>query len=307
MGYAEIPVVGGGGDGQALTAAIIAFTALSLYNAVELNVIIFSTFKRRRGLYFWSFLAATNGIIPHSIGFFVKNVLDSHTFGLYITLTSIGWVPMVTGQSLVLYSRLHLIFRNPFWLRMVLAMILTNAFVLHVPIIILIYGANFSHDDSWVPVYDVYEKVQVTMFCVQEFIISAIYVKTCYSFFDTENGLYGDAVCKMRRHLLLVNVIVILLDVPILALEYTGFYDLQTAYKSFVYSVKLKLEFRILNQLMDMTRVHHDTNLDRRFRNSSSAQAHDASTPGSGSQRSQIRLSKAPARAHPPRMSLSFA
>jgi len=307
MGDAGSSAIGGARDGPAATAAIIAFTALSLYNAVELNVIIFSTFKRRRGLYFWSFFAATNGIFPHSIGFFLKNVLNSHTFGLYVTLTSIGWVPMVTGQSLVLYSRLHLILRNPFWLRMVLAMILTNVFILHVPIIILIYGTYISHDKSWVLVYDIYEKVQVTMFCLQEFIISAIYVKTCYSFFDTENGLYGDAVCKMRRHLLLVNVIIILLDVPILVLEYTAFYNLQTAYKSFVYSVKLKLEFRILNQLMDMTRVQHHANIDRRFRNSSSVQIHDVPTPGSGSQRSQIRSFKAPARAHPPKMSLNFA
>jgi len=199
---------------------------------------------------------------------------------------------MVTGQSLVLYSRLHLIFRNPLWLRRVLAMILTNAFVLHVPIIILMYGSNSSADNSWAPVYDIYEKVQVTMFCLQEFIISAIYVKTCYSFFDTENSLYGDAVRKMRRHLLLVNIIVILLDVPILVLEYTGLYELQTAYKAFVYSAKLKMEFRILNQLMDMTRAQHDTKMDRRLHNSLSVQIHDPLTSGSGSQHSQIGSSK---------------
>ncbi len=90
MGYAGSPADGVGGDGPALTAGMIAFTALSLYNAVELNVIIFSSFKRRRSLYFWSFLAATNGIIPHQISFLLKNVLNSHTFGLYITLVAIG-------------------------------------------------------------------------------------------------------------------------------------------------------------------------------------------------------------------------
>jgi hypothetical protein len=280
MGYAGSPA----NDGPALSTAIVAFIALALYNAVELNVIIFSSFKRRRGLYFWSFLAATNGIIPHNIGFLLKNVLNSHTFGLYITLVSVGWVPMVTGQSLVLYSRLHLIFRNPFWLRMVLAMILTNAFVLHVPIIIIMYGSNSSADNSWAPVYDIYEKVQVTMFCLQELIISGIYIKTCYSFFDTENSLYGDAVRKMRHHLLLINVVVILLDIPILILEYTGLYDLQTAYKSFVYSVKLKMEFRILNQLVDMTRAQND--MDRPFHNSSSIQIHDG--PATGSELSQV-------------------
>jgi hypothetical protein len=280
MGYAGSPA----NDGPALSTTIVAFMALALYNAVELDVIIFSSFKRRRGLYFWSFLAATNGIIPHNIGFLLKNVLNSRTFSLYITLVSIGWVPMVTGQSLVLYSRLHLIIRNPVWLRMVLSMILINAFVLHVPIIILMYGSNSSADNSWAPVYNIYEKVQVTMFCLQELIISGIYIKTCYSFFNTENSLYGDAVRKMRYHLLLVNVVVIFLDIPILILEYTGLYDLQTAYKSFVYSVKLKLEFRILNQLIDMTGAHHD--MDRPFHNSSSVHIHDG--PAAGSELSQV-------------------
>ncbi len=93
------------------------------------------------------------------------------------------------------------------------------------------------------------------MFCLQELIISGIYIKTCYSFFDIESSLNSDTVSKMRYHLLLINVVVILLDIPILILEDTGLYDLQTAYKSFVYSVKLKMEFHILNQLVDMTRA----------------------------------------------------
>jgi hypothetical protein len=62
----------------------------------------------------------------------------------------------------------------------------------------------------------------------------------------------------MRRHLLWVNVFVILLDIPILCLEYTDYYDMQTAYKALVYSVKLKLEFRILNRLVEMTNERHN-------------------------------------------------
>ncbi|KAM5346139.1 hypothetical protein ACJ41O_009144 [Fusarium nematophilum] len=57
----------------------------------------------------------------------------------------------------------------------------------------------------------------------------------------------------MRRHLLLVNVIIIILDIPILVLEYVDLYDFQTAYKAIVYSIKLKLEFNILNRLVEMT------------------------------------------------------
>ncbi|KAG7287023.1 hypothetical protein NEMBOFW57_006523 [Staphylotrichum longicolle] len=284
MGYSGNPTTGGSDESAVIASispAMIAFLAVSFYNVIELNVIIFSSFKRRHGLYFWSFLAATNGIPPHSIGFLLKNLLGSHTFGLYITLVSIGWVPMVTGQSLVLYSRLHLILRNPVLLRMILGMIIFNAIVLHVPIIILMYGANSSAVNSWTHPYEIYEKVQVTMFCLQELIISGVYIKTCYSFFDAEKSLYGDAVRKMRRHLLVVNIVIILLDVPILVLEYADLYDLQTVYKAFVYSVKLKMEFRILNQLMDMTHKRAREDLDL-FDNSSDVRMHDRGEGVSG-------------------------
>jgi hypothetical protein len=157
---------------------------------------------------------------------------------------------------------------------MVLAMIIFNACVLHIPIIILMYGSNASPVNSWTPVYQIYERVQVTIFCLQELIISGIYIKTCYSFFDAENSIYGNAVRKMRRHLLVVNVFIILLDIPILILEYTDNYNLQTVYKALVYSLKLKMEFRILNELMDMThkRARDDGDM---FNNSSSMRIQD--------------------------------
>ncbi|KAL6850748.1 hypothetical protein ACO1O0_007873 [Amphichorda felina] len=253
MGYSGNPE-SGSSDSPAIYAAIMAFLALSLYNAVELDVIIMTLFKRQGGLYFWSFVATTNGIFPHSLGFMLKNILGSHNFGLYITLVAVGWVPMVTGQSLVLYSRLHLLFWDAFYLRLVLAMIIFNAVVLHLPIIILMYGANSSPDNSWAQPYLVYEKIQVTVFFLQELIISALYVRACFSFFDIDDSPYGNGVRRMRRHLLLVSVLVVLLDIPILALEYADVYDLQTAYKAFVYSVKLKMEFQILNKLVEMTR-----------------------------------------------------
>ncbi|WAO88933.1 Hypothetical protein NCS54_00630200 [Fusarium falciforme] len=253
MGYSENLGAGDSASREVkLSIPIAICMSISLYNVIELNALILTTFERRKSLYFWSFLAATNGIAPHTIGFLLKNVLYSDNFILYITLISVGWVMMVTGQSLVLYSRLHLIFWNQFWLRLVLAMIVTNAIILHIPIIILMYGSNSSPSNPWVHPYMVYEKIQVTMFFLQEVTISAIYIKTCSSFLGTQSALHGNSTRKMQRHLLLVNVIIILLDIPILVLEYADFYDFQTAYKAIVYSIKLKLEFNILNRLVEM-------------------------------------------------------
>lgn len=238
--------------GPSVSIPIAVCMGLSLYNVVELNVLILTTFKTRGSLYFWSFVAATNGIAPHTIGFLLKNLILSENFVLYITLISIGWVFMVTGQSLVLYSRLHLIFWNHFYLKLVLAMIIVNAVVLHLPIIILMYGSNSSEDNPWVHPYKIYEKIQVTVFFLQELIISGLYIKACSSFFGTEGLLHRKGVRRMRKHLLLVNVIIILLDIPILVLESADFYDFQTAYKALVYSIKLKLEFNLLNSLVEV-------------------------------------------------------
>ncbi|KAL6405984.1 hypothetical protein AUP68_10540 [Ilyonectria robusta] len=258
MGYSENSGAGdSAGHEIRISNPIVIFMSISMYNVIELNVLILATFKKRKSLYFWSFLAATNGIAPHSIGFLLKNILLSDNFILYITLIAVGWVLMVTGQSLVLYSRLHLILWNQFYRRLVLAMIVTNAIILHVPIIILMYGSNSSHSNPWVHPYMVYEKIQVTIFFLQELIISTIYIKTCFSFFDIQVTLHGNGVRRMRKHLLLVNVIIILLDIPILILEYTDFYDFQTAYKALVYSVKLKLEFNILNRLLEMSHANN--------------------------------------------------
>lgn len=257
MGYSGNPTTGATDD-SALIFTIVAFVAVALYSALELNITIFSTFRRFNGLYFWSFLAASNGIFPHSIGTLLKNVANSCDYAIYTTLISVGWVPMVTGQSLVLYSRLHLIFWDQLYLRMVLGMIITNTILVHIPVILLMFGANSSPDNQWIQPYYIYQKVQVSVFFAQELIISAIYIKSCFSFFDVQHSLYGDAVRRMRRHLLWVNLAVVLVDIPMLCLEYAGYCGVQMAYKGLVYSVKLKVECRILNQLVEMTNKRHE-------------------------------------------------
>jgi hypothetical protein len=99
---------------------IACFIAVALYNVAELFFIIFATFKKRRGLYFWSFLVSTCGIGLYSIGFLLKDLSLSSQSVFFVTLIVVGWSSMVTGQSVVLYSRLHLVLRDPRKLRLVL-------------------------------------------------------------------------------------------------------------------------------------------------------------------------------------------
>jgi hypothetical protein len=53
------------------------------------------------------------------------------------------------------------------------------------------------------------------------------------------------------KHLIYMNVFIIAFDLTLLSTEYAGYYNIQTTYKATLYSIKLKIEFRILNQLLD--------------------------------------------------------
>ncbi|KAL2862285.1 uncharacterized protein BJX67DRAFT_391450 [Aspergillus lucknowensis] len=253
--------VGGSVDSsipRPFTYVVTAFLSVAFYNVLELTFLLFYTFKRRHGLYFWSVLVATWGIAIYSIGFVLKDfkfATDIPAF--YVTLIIFGWCCMVSGQSLVLYSRLHLVVRRHAILRFVLTMIVVNAIILHIPTIILCYGANSVQHARFAGPYAIYERIQVTIFFVQEVIISGLYLYTMCRllyFGGTLSEVHGEAGRRLILHLIYMNITVIILDVTIIVLQLTGRYVLQTAIKATIYSVKLKLEFNILNRLVDLTR-----------------------------------------------------
>ncbi|KAH7132149.1 hypothetical protein B0J11DRAFT_577090 [Dendryphion nanum] len=251
-----------------IALTIMAFLAIAIYNVVELTLVIFTTFRRRHGLYFWSLLVATWGIVPYCLGFFLKFYNITSSSALYITLISIGWPCMITGQSLVLYSRLHLITRSlSSSCKWVLYMIIVDAIICHIPIIVLLYGANSPNPEPFISPYSIYEKVQITIFFIQEVIISGIYLYRTTKLLRSEGGIRGRNSRMVMVHLVWVNLIIIALDITLLAIEYAGYYDIQTTYKAAVYSVKIKMEFSILNKLLDLFQGRiHDSSSDPRSR-----------------------------------------
>lgn len=103
------------------------------------------------------------------------------------------------------------------------------------------------------------EKIQVTAFCIQEFTISGLYL------YETHRILKPSATFQKKRtrqvmlHLIYVNVLIILMDITLLCTEYADLYDIQITFKGALYSVKLRLEFAVLNQLMSLTQGHSDS------------------------------------------------
>ena len=238
--------------------AMGAFTGIAWYNVVELNVAIYLTFKRKRGLYFWALCLSSWGILFHSTAFILKFYGVVGSYIVTCTLITVGWYCMVTGQALVLYSRLHLIVNSRRVLRMVFIMICFNAVTLHIPTTVLTFGSNSPDSDRYTFGYSVMEKIQMTIFCIQEFIISAIYVRATLRMLAP---VYRRTIRSVMLQLFWINVLIILLDVAMLVMEYLGYYNIETTLKGMVYSIKLKLEFTVLNQLMRLAQSSRDANV----------------------------------------------
>ncbi|KAL7934404.1 hypothetical protein V8C35DRAFT_302497 [Trichoderma chlorosporum] len=242
------------GIGWADLTIIIVFLSLALYNVLELLCIIWGTFKRYAGLYFWSFLMATIGIALSCIGFCIKFFGPDSLGYLSCTLSLMGWVFMVTGQSLVLWSRLHLVLRNQKLLKIILYIIIFNGVVCHGMVIPLVYGSFSNHPEIFAEPYKITERIEIIVFFLQEMMLSGLYIYETLKLLRL-GGSLGNKRSSRRllKNLILVNVLVIVLDITIVCLEFANLYNYQISYKPFAYSVKLKLEFTVLNRLVELT------------------------------------------------------
>jgi len=158
---------------------------------------------------------------------------------------------MITGQSLVLWSRLHLILsgaRGDRILKWTKWMIICNAICLHIPTTVLTYGAN--SDTSTVTFeggYNIMEKIQMAGFFIQEVVLSSIYIVETCKILRTSLQTHTR---RVMIQLVAINIAIILMDLGLLGLEAASLYILETLVKGVVYSIKLKLEFAILGKLV---------------------------------------------------------
>lgn len=226
---------------------VACFLTVAFYNVVELTILIAITFKRRKGLYFLSMIAATSGIALNGTGYLLKFVGAQDSCAartLYTVLVLLGWCTMVTGQSMVLFSRLHLVVHDRRIIKLVLGMILVDATICHPPIFALFALANSANPGPYANAYSIYEKFQLVVFFTQELIMSLIYIKQSAKFLQSRKEITRTSSSKKGRAaavnssnavmhwLIAVNFLVVFLDVSILALEFADFYDLQTSWVS---------------------------------------------------------------------------
>jgi hypothetical protein len=219
--------------------------------SIELVVLVWVTFKRHNGLYFWSIIVTTVGIALQTTGYILKEFQNDCPPILTTIICKLGWVSNVSGFSIVLWSRLHLVVRNPKVLKLVLAMIIVDGILLHTPIVVFEFGLISRHHWTYVRPMEIMERIQQTIFSIQETIISGLYIYHTARFL---NSGYPSHTRKVIALLVSIQILVILLDATLCIFDYHNQFTLKCTIHPFVYSVKLKLEFIVLNQLLTLVK-----------------------------------------------------
>lgn len=255
-------VVGGyTGDNVNIKRVMMAFTAIAWYNAIEIMFLAFFQFKRYTGLYFWSLMVTACAIILYETGVWAKmdNVVPETL--ITQTLDNIGWIFMIGGNSMVLYSRLHLITQNRTLLKCVFWGIIVNCILMYIPTTTLDYGVNLHPESKpYLNGYNIMERIQMTLFSIQEFAISGAYLVEIYRYLKVVY-VSNNRVRGVMYELAAVNVLLIILDVALLSVEYADLYETEVTLKGFVYSIKLKLELGVLSRLVKI--VTHGKGLQK--------------------------------------------
>lgn len=174
-------------------------------------------------------------------------------------ISCIGWPMVVTGQSFVLYSRLGVVLgpSHQRILRAVKWMIIVDGVVFHVSTQVVMFGAYNAHPNhGFAEAYKYVEKIQMTGFTVQEFILSGLYVWRTLDILKTSQSRRRT---RIMHELLAINAFIILMDIALLVIEYQNRHVMEQALKGLIYSVKLKLEFAILSKLVGVTQKDEGT------------------------------------------------
>jgi hypothetical protein len=244
-----------------LCSVFVSFAAVAIWSTVPLTLRLLTTLKRRSGVYFWSLIVTSWGLSVRQIGFLTQFLVPRCPWILSLILAQGGWVAMVTGFSVVLYSRLNIILETRGTRELVLAMIVFNGVIWHIAMVTISSGIaverNTGHADrvaAWQRILGPLERVQIVMFSVQEITISFFYVRAAYQYLKSrfaQPGKTRSAMCL----LLLVQIVIIAVDIALIVIDFAGYLQLKLFIHSFVYSVKLELEFVVLNQLVELSRL----------------------------------------------------
>ena len=246
---------------------LICFNCVAIWSAVPLTIRMFATIRDKHSLYFRATLASSWGLCLRSQAYLMGYYNRSIPWYISGTLSQIGWICMVSGFALVLWSRLGLIFGNQRVKRYLLYMIVFNGVVWHT--IMTVFSMILWQQGGHIPPTTLYarvqrvnvvcEYIQICFFNGQEMLISSVYIYAAYIYLRDFSNLGSPGTrAKVRRAivlLLVIQAIVSFIDAAIITIDLLGLLQLKGMIHSFVYCVKLELEFLVLNQLVEISRL----------------------------------------------------
>lgn len=124
--------------------------------------------------------------------------------------------------------------------------------MLYIPTTTLAFGSFATDSDKFKDGGNAMEKIQMTAFSIQEFAISGLYIRQIFRLSKTT---FDQDKQRKIYHLLTVHAVIICLDVALLTLEYMDYLVYQQSFKSVAYSMKLKMEFAVLGDLIESVRT----------------------------------------------------
>ena len=189
------------------------------------------------------------------------------------------YADILLGQSVVLWSRLHLLTNSRRILRWTLYMIIINGIILHSITTTLTFASNSNKLtgtvlNRFVNGYSIMEKIQMVGFFLQELVLSVIYIRETIRLLHLGESVQDDvgsvdegtvqlrsaSARKTMYQILAINVIIIIMDLALLGVEFANLYLIETTLKGVVYSIKLKLEFAVLGKLVQIVKVRTSSN-----------------------------------------------
>jgi hypothetical protein len=190
--------------------------------------------------------------------FTTAELIEHYTQYSYILSTcllNVGWVAMVTGFSFVLYSRLHLLGPSKTVLRLILSCIIVNAFLFHGPVVITTIYGDISFSRANLRAYEIASFTEIA-FSVQETVIASLYI---YFFLKYSADSRKEPETKAMLYLLIgAECMVLSTDIVLNVLLYMKIYLPRIIIQAFMSMLKLKIEFIVLNSLVEFahTRSH---------------------------------------------------
>jgi len=168
--------------------------------------------------------------------------LDGSARATSFALLNTGWVLMVSGFSMTLYSRVHLVVTNRKVLRLLLAVIILNGCIVHIPAIITGYIARHAR-------LQIINKLEIACY-VQEIFLSSLYTFQFGRFARQDSSSLDYMRKKTLCGLVVGQVVVLGCDISMAILLFSNFYLARKLILPLNYALKILVEFFVLNQLV---------------------------------------------------------